>query len=91
MVEAADRHGTRVTATDFANGVTIDETHLVIINAIIVSDSTVNSAAGLNPPLTTNRPPSSGNGGGGGGAFGFLSLFGLLLACHRRIRYRSLV
>ena len=71
------------TATDFNNGVPVDETNLVIINAIIVSDSTVDSAAGLNPPLTTNQPNPPGNGGGGGGgggAFGFLSLLGLLLA-----------
>jgi peptidyl-prolyl cis-trans isomerase A (cyclophilin A) len=80
------------TATDFTNGVPVDETHLVIINAIIVSDSTVDSAAGLNPPLTTNQPNPPGNGGGGGGgggAFGFLSLFGLLLAA-LRIRRQSI-
>jgi peptidyl-prolyl cis-trans isomerase A (cyclophilin A) len=72
------------TVTDFNNGVPVDETNLVIINAIVVTDSTVDSAAGLNPPLTTNQPDPPGNGGGGGGggggAFGFLSLFGLLLA-----------
>jgi peptidyl-prolyl cis-trans isomerase A (cyclophilin A) len=72
------------TVTDLNNGVPVDETNLVIINAIVVTDSNVDSAAGLNPPLTTNQPDPPGNGGGGGGggggAFGFLSLFGLLLA-----------
>jgi peptidyl-prolyl cis-trans isomerase A (cyclophilin A) len=79
------------TAADYTNGTPVDDTHLVIINAIIVSDSTVDSAAGLNPPLTTNQPnpPTGGNGGGGGGgggAFGIMSLLGLLLVCRLRIR-----
>jgi len=80
------------TTADFNNGVAVDDTHLVIINAIIVSDSTVDSAAGLNPPLTTANqpaPPNSGGGGGGGGAFGIMSLLGLLLAGRQRIRRRS--
>ncbi len=78
------------TADDFNNGVPVDDTHLVIINAVIVSDSTVDSANGLNPPLTTNQPDQGGGGGGGGGgAFGIVSLLGLLLASGLRIRRRA--
>lgn len=65
----------------------LDDTNLVIVTAIIVSDSTVNSAAGLNPTPNTainNNGGNTGGGGGGGGSFGFLALAGLLLA--RRVR-----
>ena len=71
------------TQADFDALVPIDETNLVIVTAIIVSDSTVDSAAGLNPPLNTPSPPpppaSTGGGGGGGGSFGLFGLFALLL------------
>ena len=68
-------------SADFTNGVAVDDSHLVIISDIIISDSNVDSAAGLNPPLTTYQPePPTTIKGGGGGAFGILSLFGLLLA-----------
>jgi peptidyl-prolyl cis-trans isomerase A (cyclophilin A) len=70
------------TQADFDALVPIDETNLVIVTAIIVSDSTVDSAAGLNPPLnTSNVPPpdTGGGGGGGGGSFGLFGLFSLLL------------
>lgn len=56
------------TATDFANGVSPDATHLVIIDAIVVSDSTVDSAAGLNPPLNAPPPAPPPTAGGGGGS-----------------------
>lgn len=77
------------TATDFTNDVTVDENHLIIISAIVVSDPTIDSAAGLNPTPNTliNQPPPpppASGGGGGGGSLGFLTLFGLLLA--KRIR-----
>jgi len=71
------------TANDFANNVAVDGTHLVIVNAVIVSDTTVDSAAGLNPPLNTANsggdappppPPASGGGGGSFGVFGLLAL-----------------
>ena len=65
----------------------LNDTNLVIVTAIIVSDSTVNSAAGLNPTPNTainNNGGNTGGGGGGGGSFGFLALAGLLLA--RRVR-----
>ena len=59
----------------------LDATNLVIVTAIIVSDTTVNTAAGLNPPVNTaNDNFGGGNGGGGGGgSFGLLAIFGLLL------------
>lgn len=63
----------------------LDETNYVIVNSVTIVDSTVDSAAGLNPPLNTANsgggtlpPPNSGGGGGGG--FGFFTLLGLLLA-----------
>lgn len=73
---------------DFDNNLLIDGTHLVIISAVIVSDSTVDSAAGLNPAPSTNQPTPTlgGDGGGGGGSLGFLSMLGLLLALGRRAR-----
>jgi cyclophilin family peptidyl-prolyl cis-trans isomerase len=63
----------------------LDATNFVIITDIIVTDTSVDSAAGLNPVPNTllNQPPAppptSGGGGGGGGSIGFLALFGLLL------------
>ena len=54
----------------------------VIVNSITVTDTTANSAAGLNPTLTTRDNGGSGGGGGGGGGggsgFGLLALVGLL-------------
>ena len=80
------------TQTDFANNVTVDDTHLALVTAIVISDSTVDSAAGLNPPTTTagqnppptNPPANSGGGGGGGGSFGLPGLLALLFAWRRR-------
>lgn len=66
----------------------LDDTNYIIVPAIIISDSTVDSAgvAGLNPQLTTatpsvgtTPPPSSGGGG-----FGVFALLGLILACRSR-------
>ena len=75
------------TATDFANQVAVEETHLVIINTIEVTDMNVDSAAGLNPPVNTGGqqippagpPPPPANGGSGGGSLGYFGLFVLLL------------
>ena len=64
------------TATDFGNGVPADNSHLIIVTAITVSDTTVDTAAGLNPALSTASDPNTGSGGGGGG--GSLGLFALL-------------
>ncbi len=77
------------TQTDFSNNVTVDDSHLVIISAVVVSDSTVDSAAGLNPPVNTAPPPAPpptlGGDGGGGGGLGLVGLFGLLLIARRRL------
>jgi cyclophilin family peptidyl-prolyl cis-trans isomerase len=76
-------------STDFANGVDVDNTHLVIVSSISVFDSTVDSAgaAGLNPTPTTaggGTTPPPANGGGGGGAFSLLGLLGLFLVNRKR-------
>ena len=89
------------TATDFANGVTVDDTHLVMISAVVITDSTadtsatltltpntaINPAPPVTPPVTT--PPASG-GGGGGGAVGVAAIFGMILVCALRRRKVSL-
>lgn len=76
------------TAADFSNNVTVDLTNLVIVTSITVIDTTVDSAAGLNPTPTTAGGGGTGGGGtgggGGGGSFGFLLLFGLFVASRRR-------
>ena len=38
------------TANDFANNVPLDGNHFIIVNMITISDMTVDTAAGLNPP-----------------------------------------
>ncbi len=67
------------------NGGNPNAANLVIITAVIVIDSSVDSAgaAGLNPAPNTliNQPaPPLPDTGGGGGAMGFLTLFLLLFA-----------
>jgi peptidyl-prolyl cis-trans isomerase A (cyclophilin A) len=79
---------------DFNAGVAPDATHLVIINVVVVTDATVDSAgaAGLNPPANTDvaappaptPPAGGGGGGGGGGSFGLFGLLGLLVIYRRR-------
>jgi peptidyl-prolyl cis-trans isomerase A (cyclophilin A) len=71
------------TATDYANDVDVDDTHLMIVTKIIVTDSTVNSAAGLNPVRNTSQS-GGGSSDGGGGSFGFFTLFALLLTYRLR-------
>lgn len=82
------------TATDAANNVPIDNTHLVTITAITVTDSTVNSAAGLSPLPNTASNNNSGNGGnGGGGSIGWIVLLGICavrLLCPLPVRARKL-
>lgn len=77
-------------STDFTNQVPVDNTHIIIVTAISIIDSAVDSAgaAGLTPTPTTagsggTAPPPS-TGGGGGGAFGLFALFGLLLMNRKR-------
>jgi len=78
-------------STDFDNNVPVDNTHLVIVTAVTVTDTTVDSAAGLNPTPTTRDttpPGSGGGGGGGGGSFALLSLLGLFgLGATRIVRH----
>ncbi len=74
-------------ATDFSNGVDVENDNLIIVTAITVIDTTVDSAAGLNPAPNTlidggGVPVPSG---GGGGSFGLLALFALLVTGRRRL------
>lgn len=79
-------------AADFNAGVAVTANNLMIINSVIVSDSTVDSAAGLSPvPNTSNSggnavptPAPAASTGGGGGSLGLLSLFALLQVFRRR-------
>ena len=78
----------KYSSTDFTNGVVVDNSHLIIVTAITVIDSTVDSAgaAGLNPTPTTaggTTPPPAG-GGGGGGSLSLSALLGLLLMNRKR-------
>ena len=77
-------------AADFTNNVPLDNTHLVIATAVNVIDTTVDSAAGLNPTPTTRNttPPGNGGGGGGGGSFALLSLLGLFGFASTRVLRR---
>jgi peptidyl-prolyl cis-trans isomerase A (cyclophilin A) len=67
-------------ATDYNAGLQPDNTHLVIVTAVNVIDTTADTAAGLNPTPTTRNttPPATGGGGGGGGGGGSLALLSLL-------------
>jgi hypothetical protein len=72
------------TEEDLSNGVAIDESNLVIITAVIVTDSTVDSAAGLDPPpntATRRRPPPVyvEREGGGRGSTSLLFLLAIAL------------
>ena len=62
----------------------------IVVNSVTVIDTTVDTAAGLNPTPTTaaGGGGGGGNGGGGGGGFGLLGLVGLLVL--GRSRYRRL-
>ena len=77
--------------TDFDNQVAPDDSNFVVINAVVVTDTTVDSAAGLNPTPNTliNSGGNGGNagngGGGGGGGLGLLTLLALLPAVRRLV------
>ncbi|MEP0355506.1 peptidylprolyl isomerase [Paraglaciecola sp.] len=69
------------TSADFSNDVVIEEENLVLISDVVVTDSSVTSAANLNPVVNTliNSDTSGGNvSSSGGGAFLWLSLVALL-------------
>jgi peptidyl-prolyl cis-trans isomerase A (cyclophilin A) len=79
------------TDADYAAQVPIDNTHLVLVTAITVIDTTVDSAgaAGLNPTPNTladagDGPVVDNGGGGGGGSFGLLTLLCLIAVSRRR-------
>ena len=82
------------TDSDYADAVPVDNTHLILVTAITVIDTTVDSAgaAGLNPTLNTSTDTDTGGdapamdnygGGGGGGGLGFLSLLCLIAFCRK--------
>lgn len=73
------------TSTDFASGVEFDSSNLVVISAVVVTDSTVDTSAGLSLVSTTQTtaPPITlpvDSGGGGGGGVGFLAMLIMLAA-----------
>jgi peptidyl-prolyl cis-trans isomerase A (cyclophilin A) len=65
-------------STDFNNNVELQEANLIIVSAIVVSDSTIDSAAGLNPTASTANTGGGGLGGGNSGG-GSLSLWAIFL------------
>ena len=80
------------TDADFTAQVPVDNTHLIIVTAISVIDTTVDSAgaAGLNPTLNTSGSTDdgpavdNGGGGGGGGSLGLLTLLCLFAFGRKR-------
>jgi len=76
------------TDADYTAQVPVDNTHLIIVTAISVIDTTVDSAAGLNPTLNTSGSTDDGpavdNGGGGGGSLGLLTLLCLFAFGRKR-------
>lgn len=79
------------TSADFDNNATIDGNKLVVITAVIVSDSTVDSAANVNPLVNTStltRPPpvylETESGAGATGALLLCGLAGAYIRRHRR-------
>ena len=63
-------------ADDFNNNVPVEEEHLVVVTAILVTDTNVDSAAGLNP---TRNTANSGGGGGSDGGGGNLTILAVLM------------
>ena len=64
---------------DFTNNVPVEEEHLVLITAIVVSDTMVDTAAGLNPTPTTAGSGGGGGLGGGGGGGGTLNYWAIFM------------
>ena len=63
-----------------------DENNLIIISAINIIDATVDSAAGLNPPLAIDPPApvEQPSGSSGGGSLGFFCLFLVMLGFRKK-------
>lgn len=74
------------TADDATNGVLIDDSHYVLVDAIVVIDAASDTASGLSPVSTTDAQPndSDSGGGGGGGGTGVWFLGALLMLLLRR-------
>lgn len=68
------------TSADLTAGTAPDENNFVAITNIVVLDTTMDTAAGLNPPLTTRSESSEGGSGGGAFSFYSASLLALLLS-----------
>lgn len=66
------------TSADVTSGVAITDSHLVLIQNIMVLDANVDTAASLTPQKTTYTPPSPSSSGGSSGG-GNLGLIGLLM------------
>ena len=69
------------TQTDVDNDVAITDEHLVVVTDVVITDSSVDTAANLNPTLNTlinAQSPDVNSGGSGGGSFSWLLLLGLL-------------
>lgn len=66
------------TADDASNDVLIDESHYVLVDAIVVIDGASDTASGLSPVVTTKAQPSDSGGGGGTGVW-FLGILFILL------------
>ena len=64
---------------DFTNNVPVEEEHLVLITALVVSDTMVDTAAGLNPTPTTRGSGGGLGGGGGGGGGGSLNYWAIIM------------
>lgn len=81
------------TADDHADNVKITDEHFVLIQNIVVLDSSPDTADDLNPVKNTavddDGDKGSGGGGGGGGSAGFMTILLLgLLAAARKITLR---
>jgi len=71
---------TTIPLRDYTSG-TPDNNNLMLISSIVITDTTVDSAAGLNPPLNIGPEPTPSSSGGG--TMNWL-LLGLLLFKRRR-------
>lgn len=73
------------TADDDTNGVLVDDSHYVLVDAIVVIDGASDTASGLSPVATTEGRDDA-IGGGGGGSTGVWFLGALFILLMRRAR-----